>query len=74
MLHDARHPDIDPDAKLIVEFHGEDVVNKAAIDAALYAERLRADGDTKGAARWQSIAEGAEEMRQAAGVPPQRGH
>ncbi len=35
-------PDIDPDAKLIVERHGEKVVNNVAIDVALREDRARA--------------------------------
>ncbi len=40
-------PDIDPDAKRIVEKHGEKVVNSVAIDVALRADRARAAGDAE---------------------------
>ena len=39
--------DMDPDAKLIVEKHGEKVVNNVAIDAELRADRARATGDAE---------------------------
>ena len=69
--------DIDDDhrsAKLIVEKHGEVVVNNVAIDVALRADRARAAGDTKGAAMWQRAADGLEELLQAAQVPRHPGH
>jgi hypothetical protein len=67
-------PDIDPDAKMIVEKHGEKVVNNVALDAALRADRARAAGDTKDAAFWQRAADGLHELLNAAGVPRHRGH
>ncbi len=67
-------PDIDPDAKAIVERHGENVINNVAIDAALRADRARAAGDEEEAAFWRRAADGLEEMLQAAGVPRQPGH
>ncbi len=67
-------PDIDPDAKLIVERHGEGAVNNMAIDAALRADRAHAAGDAEEAKFWRRAAEGLEEMLQAAGVPRQRGN
>ena len=66
--------EIDPEAAAIVERDGEEAVNKLSIEAALYADRLSAAGDTEGAARWRRIAEGVEEMLDAAGVPLQKGH
>ncbi len=69
--------DIDDDhrsAKLIVERHGEKVVNNVAIDVALRADRARAAGDTKGAAMWRRAADGLEELLQAAQVPRHPGH
>ena len=65
-------PDIDPDAKLIVEKHGEKVVNNVAIDAELRADRARAAGDTKSAAMWRRAADGLHELLNAAQVPRAR--
>ena len=67
-------PDIDPDAKRIVEKHGAVVINNAAIDAALRADRARAAGDAEEAAFWRRAADGLDELLQAAQVPRQPGH
>ncbi len=67
-------PDIDPDAKAIVERHGEKTINNVAIDAALRADRARAAGDADEATFWRRAADGLEEVLEAAGVPRQRGH
>ncbi len=67
-------PDIDPDAKLIVEKYGAAMLDSVVIDAALRADRARADGDAEEAAFWRRAADGLEELLQAAGVPRQRGH
>ena len=66
--------EIDPDAKAVVDQHGEESLNKAAIRAELMADRLRATGDEVGAARWRGIAETVEMLLQAAGVERQRAH
>ncbi len=67
-------PDIDPDAKAIVEKHGEKVVNNVAIDVALRANRARAAGDTDEAVFWQRAADNVQEVLNAAQVPRDRPH
>ena len=67
-------PDIDPDAKAIVERHGENVINNVAIDAALRADRARAAGDAEEAAFWRRAADGLHELLNAAQVPRERPH
>ena len=61
-------------AKLIVEKHGEKVVNDVAIDAELRADRARAAGDTDEAIFWRRAADNVQEVLNAAQVPRERPH